>query len=225
MADTENTPTPQPAAHAALRAAAAGREADPAARGSRRRRRGRRGAGALVAGRRTTRRCTRAWPTATSARSRAQLDSAERAVRARSRRRAALLVPADRKYEVRMQLASAGLPRGAGFGIEEMPERSSFGQTPFMENALYVRAVETELARTIGSMQPVEIGARASRAAAAVGVLAAEARAERVRDAEAVLGTAARRRAGASPSCISSRRACPISCRRASRSSIKAARC
>ena len=55
-----------------------------------------------------------------------------------------------------MQLASAGLPRGAGFGIEEMPERSSFGQTPFMENALYVRAVETELARTIGSMQPVE---------------------------------------------------------------------
>lgn len=67
-----------------------------------------------------------------------------------------LLVPADRKYEVRMQLASAGLPRGTGFGIEEMPERSSFGQTPFMENALYVRAIETELARTIGSMQPVE---------------------------------------------------------------------
>jgi flagellar M-ring protein FliF len=68
-----------------------------------------------------------------------------------------LLVPADRKYEVRMQLASSGLPRGAGFGIEEMPDRSSFGQTPFMENALYVRAVETELARTIGSMQPVEM--------------------------------------------------------------------
>jgi len=68
-----------------------------------------------------------------------------------------LLVPADRKYEVRMQLASAGLPRGAGFGIEEMPDRASFGQTPFMENALYVRAVETELARTIGSMQPVEM--------------------------------------------------------------------
>jgi flagellar M-ring protein FliF len=67
-----------------------------------------------------------------------------------------LLVPAERKYEVRMQLASSGLPRGAGFGIEEMPGRSSFGQTPFMENALYVRAVETELARTIGSMQPVE---------------------------------------------------------------------
>ena len=67
-----------------------------------------------------------------------------------------LLVPSDRKYEVRMQLASSGLPHGTGFGVEEMPERGSFGQTPFMENALYVRAVETELGRTIGSMQSVE---------------------------------------------------------------------
>ena len=67
-----------------------------------------------------------------------------------------LLVPSDRKYEVRMQLASSGLPHGAGFGVDEMSDRSTFGQTPFMENALYVRAVETELARTIGSMQPVE---------------------------------------------------------------------
>src|SRR5882672_10337515 len=67
-----------------------------------------------------------------------------------------VLVPADRKYAVRMQLAGSGLPHGTGFGIEEMPEHSTFGQTPFMENALYVRAVETELARTIGSMQPVD---------------------------------------------------------------------
>jgi flagellar M-ring protein FliF len=67
-----------------------------------------------------------------------------------------LLVPSDKKYEVRMQLASSGLPRGTGFGIEDMPSKSTFGQTPFMENALYVRAVETELARTIGAMQPVE---------------------------------------------------------------------
>jgi flagellar M-ring protein FliF len=67
-----------------------------------------------------------------------------------------LLVPSDKKYEVRMQLASSGLPHGTGFGVEDMPSKSTFGQTPFMENALYVRAVETELARTIGSMQPVE---------------------------------------------------------------------
>jgi flagellar M-ring protein FliF len=55
-----------------------------------------------------------------------------------------------------MQLASSGLPHGTGFGVDEMQGRSAFGQTPFMENALYVRAVETELGRTIGSMQPVE---------------------------------------------------------------------
>src|SRR4029077_491459 len=67
-----------------------------------------------------------------------------------------LLVPSDKKYEVRMQLASSGLPHGTGFGGEDMPNKSTFGQTPFMENALYVRAVETELARTIGAMQPVE---------------------------------------------------------------------
>jgi flagellar M-ring protein FliF len=70
-----------------------------------------------------------------------------------------VLVPADRKYEIRMQMASAGLPRGTGFGVEQMPELGSFGQTPFMENALYTHAVETELGRTIGSMQSVE-GAR-----------------------------------------------------------------
>jgi flagellar M-ring protein FliF len=85
----------------------------------------------------------------------AQLDGANVPYRL-DPRSGSLLVPADRKYDVRMQLAGSGLPRGVGFGIEEMPDRSSFGQTPFMENALYVRAVETELARSIGSMQSVE---------------------------------------------------------------------
>ncbi len=68
----------------------------------------------------------------------------------------AVLVPSDRKYEVRMTLAGSGLPRGTGIGVDEISENSTFGQTPFMENALYVRAVETELARTIGTMRPVE---------------------------------------------------------------------
>jgi flagellar M-ring protein FliF len=67
-----------------------------------------------------------------------------------------VMVPATRKYEVRMQLASAGLPRGSGFGIEEMPTVGGFGQSPFVENALYVHAVETELSRTIGSLAQVE---------------------------------------------------------------------
>ena len=66
-----------------------------------------------------------------------------------------VLVPTDRKYELRMQLATAGLPRGAGFGIEEISTMGSFGQTPFMETALYSHALETELARTIASVASV----------------------------------------------------------------------
>lgn len=67
-----------------------------------------------------------------------------------------LMVPADRKYDARMQLAAAGLPHGTGFGVEDLPGQSSLGQTPFMENALYMHALETELGRTIASMQPVQ---------------------------------------------------------------------
>src|SRR5690606_2494572 len=36
-----------------------------------------------------------------------------------------VMVPSDRKYDVRMQLAAAGLPRGEGFGVEQMPEHTS----------------------------------------------------------------------------------------------------
>jgi flagellar M-ring protein FliF len=68
----------------------------------------------------------------------------------------AVMVPANRRYELRMQMAAAGLPRGGGFGIDEIPERSGFGSSPFMENALYTHAIETELARTIATMQPVD---------------------------------------------------------------------
>jgi flagellar M-ring protein FliF len=67
-----------------------------------------------------------------------------------------VLVPADRKYELRMQLATEGLPRGAGFGLESIPEMGGFGQTPVMENALLQRALETELARTIATVDAVE---------------------------------------------------------------------
>ena len=67
-----------------------------------------------------------------------------------------VLVPSDSKYDLRMQLASSGLPRGAGFGIEDIPGMSTLGQTPFIENALYKRALETELARTISSVSVVD---------------------------------------------------------------------
>ena len=80
-----------------------------------------------------------------------------------------------------------------------------------MENALYVRAVETELARTIGAHAARRERARASRAPAAIRVSAPKARAERVGDAEALLRPAARRGPGAGRRALGRRRACPSS--------------
>ena len=122
-----------------------------------------------------------------------------------------LLVPADRKYEVRMQLASVGLAARRRFR-----HRGDAGAQLVRPNAVHgeraVRARRRNRARAHDRQHAARRdGARAPRAAAAVGVLAAEARAERVRDAEAVLRAGASTTSRCSPSCTSSRRACRIS--------------
>lgn len=71
----------------------------------------------------------------------------------------AVMVPGGRKAEVRLLLAEAGLPRGTVGGMERLREGQNLGQTPFMENAFYVQAMQTELARTIMELRPVQ-GAR-----------------------------------------------------------------
>jgi flagellar M-ring protein FliF len=71
----------------------------------------------------------------------------------------AVMVPGGRKGEVRLLLAEAGLPRGTVGGMERLREGQNLGQTPFMENAFYVQAMQTELARTIMELRPVQ-GAR-----------------------------------------------------------------
>lgn len=70
----------------------------------------------------------------------------------------AILVAADQLQEARLKLASQGLPRGAGagFGLEIMQETGSFGSSQFMENARYTHALETELARTVSTLRPVQ---------------------------------------------------------------------
>lgn len=69
----------------------------------------------------------------------------------------AVLVPADRVTEARMGLAAKGLPSSSGFSL--MEKDPGFGVSQFMENARYQHAIETELARTIASLRPVQ-GAR-----------------------------------------------------------------
>lgn len=66
-----------------------------------------------------------------------------------------LLVPADRVHEVRLKLASQGLPRGGMVGFELM-ENQKFGISQFAEQVNYQRGLEGELARTIQSIGAVQ---------------------------------------------------------------------
>ncbi len=65
-----------------------------------------------------------------------------------------LMVPADRVHDARLKLAAAGLPKGSLVGFEVM-ETQKFGVTQFQEQVNYQRALEGELARSIGSLAPV----------------------------------------------------------------------
>lgn len=65
-----------------------------------------------------------------------------------------VLVPAEQVLKIRMSLAVAGLPQGAGKGFELFDEMS-MGATPFVQNLNYVRAIQGELARTIMQLEPV----------------------------------------------------------------------
>ena len=67
----------------------------------------------------------------------------------------ALLVPAERVHEIRLKLASQGLPRGGLVGFELM-ENQKFGTSQFAEQVNYQRGLEGELARTIQSIGAVQ---------------------------------------------------------------------
>ncbi len=67
----------------------------------------------------------------------------------------AILVAADKVPEVRLKLASQGLPKGGGVGFELM-DNQKFGTSQFAEQVNYQRALEGELARSIESIGTVE---------------------------------------------------------------------
>ncbi len=64
-------------------------------------------------------------------------------------------VPESRARELRLELAGAGLPRGGGVGFESF-DKMRLGATDFEQRVLYRRALEGELARTIGTIGAVE---------------------------------------------------------------------
>lgn len=67
----------------------------------------------------------------------------------------AIMIPADRIHDVRLKLATQGLPKGAVSGFEIM-ENSKFGITQFQERVNYQRALEGELTRSIMGLAAVQ---------------------------------------------------------------------
>lgn len=66
-----------------------------------------------------------------------------------------ILIPTERIYETRLELASQGLPQGSGVGFEIF-DNTKLGMTEFVQNVNYQRAVQGELARTINSFTEIE---------------------------------------------------------------------
>jgi len=67
----------------------------------------------------------------------------------------AIMVPAAHVHDVRLKLASQGLPRGGNVGFELM-ENQKFGTTQFQERLNFQRGLEGELARSIQALAAVE---------------------------------------------------------------------
>ncbi len=66
-----------------------------------------------------------------------------------------ILVPSDKVYDVRLQMANLGLPSGGSSGYELFSE-TTLGMTEFTQRVTYQRAIEGELERTIGSLDTVD---------------------------------------------------------------------
>lgn len=64
-------------------------------------------------------------------------------------------IPKDKLYETRLNLASQGLPETSVVGYEIF-DKTNLGMSEFIQKLNYRRALEGELARTIGSLQEVK---------------------------------------------------------------------
>lgn len=67
----------------------------------------------------------------------------------------AILVPSDQALRLRMSLAEEGMPVGATVGYELFDRANPFTTSDFLGNVNLRRAIEGELARTIGTLRQV----------------------------------------------------------------------
>lgn len=63
-----------------------------------------------------------------------------------------IMVPSDQVLRLRMSMAQEGLPAGGTIGYEIFDKSESLGTSSFVLNINHLRALEGELARTIGSL-------------------------------------------------------------------------
>lgn len=66
-----------------------------------------------------------------------------------------VLIPQEKIYETRLELAAQGLPQGSGVGFEIF-DNTKLGMTEFVQNVNYQRAMQGELSRTINRFAEVE---------------------------------------------------------------------
>ncbi len=67
----------------------------------------------------------------------------------------AILVPNEMVYQLRLEMASEGIPRGNNVGFEILDD-ISFGTTEFVQKMKYQQALQGELARTIMQFDAIE---------------------------------------------------------------------
>jgi flagellar M-ring protein FliF len=67
----------------------------------------------------------------------------------------AVLVPAEKVHELRLSMATSGLPSGGGVGFEIF-DKSTFGMTDFVQKLNFKRALQGELSRTISTFKEVK---------------------------------------------------------------------
>lgn len=64
-------------------------------------------------------------------------------------------VPATDINKAKMTLSSAGIQKEEGFNFSFLNEKNKLGSSQFLENARYLRALEEDLSKTIGSIQGI----------------------------------------------------------------------
>ena len=66
-----------------------------------------------------------------------------------------ILVPAEYVSELRLDMATSGLPKGGGVGFEIF-DNNNFGVTDFVQQLNYQRALQGELSRTINGLDEIQ---------------------------------------------------------------------